>query len=58
MRNESSISRTLRSTVWSELSRKFFATCWVMVEAPCMLPVVTLFTTARPRPITSMPGWL
>ncbi len=34
MRTLSRISRILRSNVRSEFRRKFFATCWVMVEAP------------------------
>ena len=36
MRSESRASLILRSKLRSLVSRKFFATCWVMVEAPCM----------------------
>ena len=35
MRRLSRISRILRSKVRSAVSKKFLATCWVMVEAPC-----------------------
>ena len=35
MRTLSRISRILRSKVRSAVSKKFLATCWVMVEAPC-----------------------
>ena len=35
MRNEISASRILRSIERSFPTRKFFATCWVIVDAPC-----------------------
>ena len=58
-RNASTASFNLRSSVTSLLSRKFFATCWVMVDAPSSrLPLTTLTTlanTARTMPIKSMP---
>ena len=38
MRSAISASLILRSKVCSLDSRKFLATCWVMVEAPCCLP--------------------
>ena len=45
----------------SLVKRKFFATCWVIVEAPSSLLDVRifliLFTIALKTPLASTPGW-
>ncbi len=58
MRKAISASRILRSKVCSDESRKFLATCWVMVEAPCFLPLEALVRIARTMPSGSMPPCL
>ena len=36
-----------------------FATCWVMVDAPCAKsPDATFAHTARPMPLNEMPPWV
>ena len=49
----------LRATVLSELNKKFFATCCVIVEAPTnrlLLPIFLTFTKmARNKPVISIP---
>ena len=56
----SSASYTLRSNETSLVKRKFFATCWVMVEAPMgrrFEPMCVRFVSpARMIDSTSMPG--
>lgn len=56
MRRASSISLILRVKVFSELKRKFRATCWVIVDAPCaFFPASALRPMARTMPSTSTP---
>ena len=56
-----SASLILRSNETSLLRRKFFATCWVMVEAPSGRRLVPMremsASAARSIDSGSMPGW-
>ena len=58
MRSAISASLILRSKVCSFESRKFLATCCVIVEAPCRLPLLALVRAARTMPSGSMPPCL
>ena len=59
MRKESSASLILRSKLRSLVSRKFLATCWVMVEAPCTWRPPSISTSpARTMPSGSTPLWV
>ena len=60
-RNAKIASFTLREMVRSDVKKKFFATCCVMVDAPENLasnPIarIRLFDAARKIPWTSIPG--
>ena len=54
-------SLIFRFKLTSLVKRKFFATCWVIVEAPSSLldvrTFLMLFMIARITPLASTPGW-
>jgi hypothetical protein len=54
----SSASRSFRAIVFFGARKKFFASCWVIVEPPWTnRRCFRLATIARPIPMTSTPMW-
>ena len=62
MRSARMTSFAFRAIDTSLVSRKFFATCWVMVDAPIgrrLLPMRLIFVAiALAMPGISIPGWV